>query len=64
MSDLWSIDPDPDNHTCEFPIKGILCMDPAEDAIYSGWVDLVWLCKKHLKQEVKRGWECAGYRGD
>lgn len=51
-------------HDCEFPVAGVLCMETAVGAIYSGWTDYVWLCQSHLDGEVAKGWEPVDFTED
>ena len=57
----WST---PSQHTCEFTVDGVLCMEEATGAIYSGWTDYVWLCQPHLDAEVAKGWEPVTFEED
>lgn len=54
----------PEQHDCEFPTNGVLCMETAVGAIYSGWTDYVWLCQPHLEREVAKGWERVDFSED
>lgn len=57
----WST---PSQHTCEYPVDGVLCMEAAVGAIYSGWTDYVWLCQSHLDSETAKGWERVDFSED